>query len=73
MVGKSANEKKIADALEKVGLGFTVEKRPIFFGPDMKRIAKKYATVRTDKETEMGIVGEGYEVCQNETAFSFAD
>lgn len=73
MVGKSANEKKIADALEKVGLGFTVEKRPIFFGPDMKRISKKYATVRTDKETEMGIVGEGYEVCQNETAFSFAD
>ena len=72
-VGKSANAKKIADALKAVGLNFEVEKRPIFFGPDMKKIADKFATVRTDKEGYLGIVGKGYEICQNETAFAFAD
>lgn len=73
LVGKSANTKKIADALKAVGLDFEVEKRPLFFGPDMKGINAKVATVRTDKEGYMGIVGKGYEICQNETAFSFAD
>lgn len=72
-VGKSANAKKIADALKAVGLNFEVEKRPIFFGPDMKKISDKFATVRTDKEGYLGIVGKGYEICQNETAFAFAD
>ena len=73
MVGKSANTKKIVDALKKVGLDFEVEKRPIFFGPDMKKIGDKVATVRTDREGYMGIVGKNYEICQNEAAFAFAD
>ena len=73
LVGKSANTKKIADALDKVGLNFVVEKRPLYFGPDMKKIPGKVATVRTDREGYMGIVGTGYEICQNETAFAFAD
>ena len=73
LVGKSTNAKKIADALEAAGLAFEVEKRPLFFGPDMKKIGDKFATVRTDREGYMGIVGKGYEICQNETAFSFAD
>lgn len=73
MVGKNANATKIEDALKSVGLNFQVEKRKIFFGPDMKCIKDKFATVRTDKETEMGIVGRGYEICQNDKAFAFAD
>jgi hypothetical protein len=73
MVGKSTNAKKIADALSACGLNFEVEKRPLFFGPDMKGIKDKFATVRTDKEGFMGIVGKGYEICQNATAFAFAD
>lgn len=72
-IGKSANTKKIADALDKVGLNFVVEKRPLFFGPDMKKVPGKVATVRTDREGYMGIVGNGYEICQNEVAFAFAD
>jgi len=72
-VGKSTNAQKIADALKACGLDFEVEKRPLFFGPDMKGIKDKFATVRTDKEGYMGIVGKGYEICQNETAFGFAD
>lgn len=73
MVGQGADTKKIGDALTKVGLDFGVEKRAIFFGPNMKKIADKYATVRTDKEEEMGIVGKGYEICPNDKAFAFAD
>ena len=73
MVGKGANATKIEDALKSVGLDFQVEKRKIFFGPDMKCIKDKFATVRTDNETDMGIVGKGYEICQNDKAFAFAD
>ena len=73
LVGKSANTPKIDAALAATGLAFEVEKRPIFFGPDMKKIGDKFATVRTDREGYMGIVGKGYEICQNATAFAFAD
>lgn len=73
MVGKDANETKIEAALDKVGLNFGVEKRPIFFGPEMKGIKDKVATVRIDREECMGIVGKGYEICQNDKAFAFAD
>ena len=72
-VGKVANAKKISEALEQTNLNFEVEKRPLFFGPDMKQIKDKFATVRTDHETEMGIVGKGYVICQNAAAFEFAD
>ena len=71
-VGKSTNTQKISDALKAVGLDFEVEKRPLFFGPNMKKIADKFATVRTDRDGYLGIVGKGYEICQNETAFAFA-
>lgn len=73
MVGKKADAKTIEDALKSVGLAFQVEKRPLFFGPDMKKISDKCATVRTDREGYMGIVGKGYEVCQNDKAFEFAN
>ena len=72
-VGKSTNTQKISDALKAVGLDFEVEKRSLFFGPNMKKIADKFATVRTDRDGYLGIVGKGYEICQNETAFAFAD
>lgn len=72
-VGKSTDTSKINTALRACGLAFEVEKRPLFFGPDMKKIADKFATVRTDREGYLGIVGKGYEICQNETAFAFAD
>lgn len=72
-VGKSANTAKIEDALTRVGLNFDVEKRAIYFGPDMKKISDKYATVRTDREGFLGIVGGGYQICPNGVAFAFAD
>lgn len=72
-IGKSANAQKIDAALKAVGLDFEVEKRALFFGPNMKGIKDKFATVRCDKDAYLGIVGKSYEICQNKDAFSFAD
>jgi len=76
-----------ADALKFAGLDFTVEKRPLFTydsenhkgNPDTQIIIPEievpdyYATVRTDHETVLGVVGKDYEVVQNVNAFSFFD
>jgi phage/plasmid-like protein (TIGR03299 family) len=72
-------------ALEYAGLDFRVEKRKLFtydnvnnFGnsdnlfPSVK-VPGYFATVRTDTETVLGVVGKEYEVVQNRDAFSFFD
>ena len=71
------NSKK---ALEYAGLDFMVEKRTLFtskksFIPGSERlfIDDYVATVRTDTETVLGVVGSGYETVQNRDAFSFFD
>jgi len=76
-----------AEAMEYAGLNFTVEKRPLFTydtenftaDPDNEivipeiEIPDYFATVRTDTEQPLGIVGNDYEVVQNIDAFSFFD
>ncbi len=71
------NSKK---ALEYAGLDFMVEKRTLFtskksFIPGSERllIDDYVATVRTDTETVLGVVGSGYETAQNRDAFTFFD
>lgn len=61
-------------AIEKAGLDFTVEKRRLSF------LTKKgitdvdsFATVRTDTEQCLGVVGDRYHPVQNREAFSFFD
>jgi phage/plasmid-like protein (TIGR03299 family) len=75
------------EALKFAGLDFTVEKRRLFTydnenqngNPDTDIIIPEievpnfYATVRTDNETVLGVVGKDYEVVQNLDAFSFFD
>ena len=75
------------EALKFAGLDFTVEKRKLFTydnenqngNPDTDiiipeiEVANFYATVRTDSETVLGVVGKDYEVVQNIEAFSFFD
>jgi phage/plasmid-like protein (TIGR03299 family) len=72
-----------AEAIKFAGLDYLVMKRPIFThstneqgeisdNPDTE-IKTHFATVRTDTEQVLGIVGSKYEVVQNETAFSFFD
>lgn len=69
-----------AKAIEQAGLDFRVEKRTLFtskksFVPGSERliIDDHFATVRTDTETVLGVVGSNYQTVQNRDAFSFFD
>lgn len=76
-----------AEAVKLAGLDFTVEKRKLFTfdnenhndNPDTDIIIPEievpnyYATMRTDTEQVLGVVGKDYEVVQNRDAFSFFD
>ncbi|WP_130855632.1 DUF932 domain-containing protein [Olivibacter jilunii] len=78
-----------AEAIQYAGLDFTVEKRELFIRnqdtmltelvagqgialPYME-VPNFYATVRTDKNIPLGIVGKDYHVVQNRNAFAFFD
>jgi len=76
-----------AEAIKFANLDYTVEKRKLFTFDNQNKTAKEdtaikipeievpnfYATVRTDIETVLGVVGKDYEVVQNIDAFSFFD
>lgn len=75
------------EALTFAGLDYTVEKRKLFTYDNENQLADEdtgikipeldvpdyFATVRTDNETVLGVVGKDYEVVQNVDAFSFFD
>ncbi len=74
-------------ALQFAGLDYTVEKRKLFtydnenqnanFDIKMQipeiQIPDHFATVRTDNETVLGVVGKEYQIVQNIDAFNFFD
>ena len=76
-----------AEAIKHAGLNYTVEKRPLFTydtenytgDPDTDilipeiEVPNFYATVRTDTEDVLGVVGNDYEIVQNINAFDFFD
>jgi hypothetical protein len=76
-----------AEAIQYAGLDYLVEKRPLFTnsldnelaGIDTGIAIPKievpgfYATVRTDNNNVLGVVGKDYEVVQNVNAFEFFD
>ena len=74
-----------AEAVQFAGLDYTVEKRPLFTfdnenqngKPDLIipeiEVPDHYATIRTDTEQVLGVVGKDYQVVQNIDAFSFSD
>lgn len=72
-------------ALQFAGLDYIVEKRPLFTydrennkadtgikTPEIT-IPEYYATVRSDNDAVLGVVGKDYEIVQNTNAFSFFD
>lgn len=76
------------EAMEFAGLDYTVEKRPLFTfdnvnngirdleGVDSRpelTVPNYFATMRTDNEQVLGVVGKDYSVVQNVDAFSFFD
>ena len=76
-----------AEALRFAGLDYTVEKRKLFTFDNENEAADEditikipevevpdyYATLRTDTEQVLGVVGKEYKVVQNIGAFSFFD
>jgi len=77
-----------AEAIKYAGLDYTVEKRNLFtYGDDTNPetedndvvmewrvdVPDQYATVRTDTDEVLGVVGKDYEVVQNVNAFEFFD
>lgn len=74
-----------AEAIEWAGLDYQVEKRKLFtldrencFGnadtlTASLPLSNHFATVRTDNDTVLGVVGKDYKVVQNRDAFSFFD
>lgn len=73
------------EALQFAGLDYIVEKRRLltfdngnnFGNADTLKatieVPNYYATIRTDNETVLGVVGKDYQVVQNVDAFSFFD
>lgn len=74
-----------AEALKFAGLNYHVEKRKLFTYNNQNlfgnadtiatniQVPNYYATIRTDNETVLGVVGKDYEVVQNVDAFAFFD
>ena len=75
-----------SEAIQFAGLDYTVEKRPLFTldhfnqsseGFEQKKVTievpNHFATVRTDTEEVLGVVGKEYKVVQNWDAFTFFD
>ena len=76
-----------AEAIKHAGLDYTVEKRKLFTfdtvnqngNPESDIIIPEievpgyFATIRTDTEQVLGVVGKDYEIVQNVDAFNFFD
>ncbi|MGN6396703.1 MAG: DUF932 domain-containing protein [Mucilaginibacter sp.] len=76
-----------AEAIRYAGLDYTVEKRPLLTNSlpnELNEMAESiafpqihvpnyFATVRTDNNSVLGVVGKDYEVVQNADAFQFFD
>lgn len=73
------------EAIQYAGLDYTVEKRPLFTYDQQSsnsendpnqpiiKIPNHFATVRTDSQEVLVVVGKDYKVVQNRDAFSFFD
>jgi hypothetical protein len=76
-----------AEAIKYAQLDYTVEKRPLFTydtenhtgDPETELLIPEievpdfFATIRTDTEQLLGVVGKDYQVVQNVDAFAFFD
>ena len=63
---------KTEQAIKLAELDYTVEKRPIYLGDGIP-VKDNFCTVKSDDETQLGIVGKDYGIVQNQEAFDFID
>jgi len=80
----TAVEKEVTSeaAIRLAGLDWTVEKRPVYLRGTAavdgipvvgQEVPNYFATVRTEDEAILGVVGQSYEIIQNQEAFAFLD
>lgn len=67
-----------AEAIQFAGLDYEVEKRKLYtqrneYENPQITVTDYFATVRTDSNEVLGVVGKDYEIVQNRDAFSFFD
>jgi phage/plasmid-like protein (TIGR03299 family) len=67
-----------AEAIQFAGLDYQVEKRKLYtqlneYENPQISVPDYFATVRTDTNNVLGVVGKDYEIIQNSDAFSFFD
>lgn len=67
-----------AEALQFAGLNYSVEKRKIYtqrneYENPQINVPDYFATLRTDTNDVLGVVGKDYEIVQNKDAFTFFD
>ena len=74
------NATNLENAIKIAGLDYEVVKKPLYYETTTeegkakaKLFPKMYATVRTDTNTPLGVVGEKYNILQNKEAFDFLD
>jgi len=66
--------KTIGEVLKASNLDYQVAKKNVYLGVDKRpKIENQYATVRSSDNHVYGIVGDGYQICQNEEAFDFVE
>ena len=69
------NAMNSGEAIKLAGLDYEVAKMPVFgqLGESLLPVPNKFATYRTDNNSVFGVVGDRYELVQNNDAFSFFD
>ena len=73
---KAGSPATAAEAMEAARLDYTVVKRPmkaIIHGRHYADVPMAFATIRTDTNVVLGVVGSRYEPVQNSQCFSFFD
>lgn len=66
----------VREVIERASIGYEVAKVPVgaqLASGEYRAIKDKWATVRTDNGTPLGVVGGRYAVVQNQDAFGFLD
>lgn len=70
---KLDNPATASEAIEAAGLNFTVEKWPLRTERGSFPVENHFATIRTDTNQVLGVVGSHYEPIQNKDAFTTFD
>ena len=69
---KISSGASIADALKESSLDYTVIKKPVYL-ENGTLVKDAFCTLKSDDNTQLGVVGKQYTIVQNSEAFAFID